>query len=172
MSLHEFVTTAPYTEVDNDQTRRISGLEPEVGKCTRLTLERAKENLRRHFTVVGITERFDETLILLKRSFGWSDKLHYYPKNRNLGRPPVSSLSRETVRAIRERNELDVELHRFADELLEAAVSAQGASFHEELENFRSMQRARGVRGVPPLKGRLAEPQAIAGPFDHGRARE
>ncbi len=77
MSLHEFATNPPFREVDNDQTRRIAGEEPPLGGCTPAMLERAKQNLRRRFRVVGITERFDETLMLLKHAFGWTKSLCY-----------------------------------------------------------------------------------------------
>ena len=36
-------------------------------------LETAKRNLEAHFAWVGITERFDESLVLLGRTFGWRD---------------------------------------------------------------------------------------------------
>ncbi len=132
----EFATNPPYLEVDNDQTRRISGLEPELGRCTRATLERAMDNLRRHFAVVGVTERFDETLILLKRTFGWQGDLAYYPKNQTKGKPATTTLTQEAVDAIHERNVLDLALYDFANELLDEAIASQGASFQNELTSF------------------------------------
>ena len=44
------------------------------GPCTAEIFERAKENLRRHFSVVGLSERFEETLALMKLRFGWKLK--------------------------------------------------------------------------------------------------
>jgi hypothetical protein len=102
--------------------------------------------------VVGVTERFDETLLLLKRKLGWSENLHYYPKNRNVDRLPVSSLSQETVQAIMERNEFDIELHSFAEELLQESIDRQDPTFHRDLENFRALQRARGVHAFNSAK--------------------
>ena len=138
----EFATNPPYIEVDNDQTRRISGLEPRLGHCTRATLERAMDNLRRHFSVVGITERFDESLILLKRVFGWQGGLGYYPKNQTRGKRGTTSLTREAVDAIRARNALDIELYDFANELLDEAIASQGASFRDELAGFTAWKDA------------------------------
>lgn len=141
VSLLEFVSEPPYIEVDNDQTRRIAGLEPELNGCGRHTLARAKENLRRDFTVVGLTERFDETLILLKRTFGWRRKLWYYPKNENR-EAPRTPLSAGDIAAIQQRNEFDMNLYEFANELLDEAVAAQGKGFQDELESFRADRRA------------------------------
>jgi hypothetical protein len=141
MSLREFATNPPFREVDNDQTRRLAGEEPELGRCTRAMLGRAKENLRRHFRVVGVTERFDETLMLLKAAFGWTQSLRYYPRNQTRDRPATSSLPPDTADAIRGRNELDLELYRFAQELLEDAVASRGAAFRDELASFQASQR-------------------------------
>ena len=74
----EFLRTEP--TVDNHQTRMISGRGG--GELTRApepldpdALEKAKRNLER-FLVVGLTERFDETFLLLRRALRW--KLPFY----------------------------------------------------------------------------------------------
>jgi Galactose-3-O-sulfotransferase len=142
MSLEEFVTAPLYREVSNDQTRRIAGLELEGRECTRSTLEVAKDNLRRHFSVVGVTDCFDETLILLKRTFGWTRDLIYYPKNQNPTRPPADSVPQKLLDAIKERNQLDGELYQFASELLDEAMVSADSSLREEVEEFKALQRA------------------------------
>lgn len=40
------------------------------GQCSPEMLESAKKNLQ-DFAAVGLTERYNETLILLKRAFNW-----------------------------------------------------------------------------------------------------
>src|SRR6185503_5316275 len=119
MTLEEFARNPPFREVDNDQTRRIAGVNPPVGECTRATLDLARENLRRHFDVVGTTERMDETLAQLNVKLGWNREVVSYPRNVNTARPKSSVLTREAVDAIRTRNELDFELWRYASELLD-----------------------------------------------------
>jgi hypothetical protein len=142
MSLEEFVRAPPFREVDNDQTRRIAGVNPAVGGCTRATLDAARENLRRHFAVVGTTERMDETLALLNLRLGWSRRVVSIPRNVNAARPASATLPRETVEAVRGRNELDYELWRFASELMDAAIAAEGQKFYVELERCRGLARA------------------------------
>ncbi len=46
MSIEEFVATPSFKEMDNDQTRRIAGVDPAIGGCTSATLLAARENLR------------------------------------------------------------------------------------------------------------------------------
>lgn len=147
MSLEEFAASPPFREADNDQVRRIAGADPEIGGCTEATLEAAKENLRRHFAVVGVTERFDETLVLLDRRLGWTREVASYPRNVNPARGPTDSLPRSVVDAIRARNELDAELHRFAMQWMDEAIAAEGPSFHDELARRRALATASGGRG-------------------------
>jgi len=124
MSLEEFARKPPFREVDNDQTRRIAGVNPPAGECTRATLDLARENLRRHFDVVGTTERMDETLAQLNVKLGWNREVVSIPRNVNTERPKSSLLTPEAVDAIRARNELDYELWRYASELLDESIGA------------------------------------------------
>lgn len=123
MSLEEFARNPPFREVDNDQTRRIAGVNPPVGECTRATLDLARENLWRHFDVVGTTERMEETLAQLNVKLGWNREVVSFPRNVNTARPKSSLLTPEAVEAIRARNELDDELWRYASELLDAGIT-------------------------------------------------
>lgn len=142
MSLEEFINSPPFREVDNDQTRRIAGVNPAVGGCTRATLDAARENLRRHFAVVGTTERMEETLALLNLKLGWGREVVSVTRNVNAARPASATLPRETIEAVRSRNEFDYELWRFASELLDAGIAAEGPKFHDELERYRGLARA------------------------------
>jgi hypothetical protein len=139
LDLEAFVTRYSLRELNNDQTRRISGIEPESHRYSKVALIKAKENLLQHFLVVGVTERFDETLMLLKRIFGWRGELFYYPKHISRSRPSLRELPQSSVDAIKDRNELDIELYRFAKALLEETISSQDAGFYDEVERFKSL---------------------------------
>ena len=141
ISIEEFISNPSYKIFENDQTRRLAGIEPKLARCSRPTLQRAKENLQRYFSVVGVTERFDETLVLLKRKFGWTDKLDYYLRNINTRRPQAP-FSPAVIDAIKTRNAFDCELYEYAKTLLNAALSAQDGRFHEDLKRFISTKNS------------------------------
>ena len=111
-------------------------------------LRRAKEHLR-GCTVVGLTERFDETLVLLKKAYGW--RMPFYER-RNVGRKRVSRevLPGETVRQIEADNYLDVELYALAQELFAEQVRGYGPALARDLRLFRlgnwAWQRSRMAR--------------------------
>ena len=120
MSLEEFATNPPYKEVENDQTRRIAGVDPEVGGCDEATLQLAIDNLQRDFAVVGTVERLDETLANLRSSFGWTAEVACVTRNANSDRPALASLAAETIAAIRARNELDNALFAHVNTLMDS----------------------------------------------------
>jgi hypothetical protein len=113
--------TATTHELFNLQTSMVAGDEwddPER-PADRAALERAKQNLRSHFDVVGLTEEFDTSLRLLRRRFGW--KVRFYTrKNVTRRKDQIDNLDPETHSLLREANALDIELYQFARELFDA----------------------------------------------------
>jgi hypothetical protein len=139
MSLDEFAETSPERGVENDQTRILSGKgagELDAGVLGRKDLDEAKRNLER-FLVVGVTERFDESFILIRRALGWKFPW-YVTANVATGAKPASVAALESIR---ERNQLDLELYEFARELLSAAIERHGESLQREVAVFRALNR-------------------------------
>lgn len=145
MSLAEFVTSGVSREVDNGQAKLLAGLETPyltAGEYGDEILEAAKENMSRHFAVVGLTERFDESLILLKRTLGWQQWPFYVPANVTQKRPQRQRVDAETTQLICEVNQLDLDLYRFAQAQFEARLQQQDGAFRRELETFQRLNRA------------------------------
>jgi hypothetical protein len=155
MSLKEYVVSGISTETNNCQTRRLSGAEQEVlqkpfvsagiafGECPVNILKLAKENLRQWFAVVGLVERFDKTLILLRRAFGWRVPL-YVKKNVTKDRPSKADISRAALSAIEEYNQLDIELYRYARGLFQDTINQQAGAFKWELCAFKLLNKVYG----------------------------
>ncbi|MFC1680729.1 hypothetical protein ACFL1S_02905 [Pseudomonadota bacterium] len=137
VSLFEFVENPKWKEVDNDMVRRISGTNPEIGACSTAMLTRAKENLKRHFTVIGLTECFDETLVLTKRKLCWKEVPRYLPTIVNFSRPREEIVPRRTELAILERNKLDAELYRYGVSLFRNQLKEEQDDFNRELEAYK-----------------------------------
>ena len=159
MELEEFARTAADPGVDNQQTRLIAGIgSGELGqppsKLGPEALETAKHNLRA-FLVVGLTERFDESFILLRRALGWRLPMYMSVKAARATEGPMADEDAEA--AIRARNLLDNELYEFARELFEGAIAQYGASFRRELAAFRALNRIPDRLGprTPPRLRRL-----------------
>ena len=118
---------------DNLQTRMISGELTSPDPCTEGTLELAKRNIDERFAAVGLTERFDETVLLWGWVLGWT-KLTYV--RRNVSKAPRPPVPAEVIRLIEELNELDAELYRFVEQRFEEQL-ARYPSMDADLARFR-----------------------------------
>lgn len=125
-TLKEWVSGCGIVEMDNGQTRRLAGeMNLPCGRVTPAMLERAISRLAR-FAAVGLTERFDESLLLLQRAFGWRAR-PAPAQNVGENRPPRIDVSEEALQVIERSNRFDRELYRFASQLFEARVSGINA---------------------------------------------
>nr|WP_300908623.1 hypothetical protein [uncultured Desulfovibrio sp.] len=95
----------------------------------------AKKHLKECFCLVGIQERFDESLLLLSEEIG----LHrLYYERRNMLRPGAISGIDDRDRALAaELNSADMELYAYACELFEQRVEEAGPAFAARLREFR-----------------------------------
>jgi len=137
VTLRDYIRGKMSLSVDNGQVRVLCG-EPDVayGNCSRDMLEEAKHNLEEYFSVVGLAERFDESVMLIKRTFGWKMPL-YVRHNVTRDRPHKERIPEDVLRLIEEQNGLDIELYRFASDLFEKALGEQPNSFKTELLAFK-----------------------------------
>lgn len=139
MDLKSYVRyLAEAAQMDNLQTRIISGNWENRGHgaCTAEMLEQAKQNLRSHFLLAGLTERFDEFYLMLCRAFGWSP-LFYRRRNVTKKRPRRDELPAETRAFIHEYNQYDNELYQYACERFAKQVRRQGRLFPYQVQSFQ-----------------------------------
>jgi len=147
MSLAELVRADVTQETRDHQTRFVAGEEDPNCPLGQETLARAIDNLERRFAVVGVTDRFDETLVLFRRRLGWRTIAHLPLNVGDAGQR--AALDPDAVEAIRERNALDLELYAAAKRLFEEAIAAEDASFADEVARFRKAQRRRALLARP-----------------------
>ena len=147
--LHADVTSGRLTILDaarqmaNHQTRYLADKSVRATAATagRDALESAKENLAQYFAVAGLTERFEETLILLQQKLGWKVR-PVASSNVTRGRPGQRTHSDEDLAAIRAANALDLELYDWARARFEAEVARAGAGFRARVKWLRFRNRA------------------------------
>ena len=139
-SLEDFVRRSPR---DNVQCKIVAGAEYEE-PCTAEICERAKENLVRYFSVVGLSERFEESLALMKLRFGW--KLRRYSSfNVTRTRPKKEDLPRSALDLIAEKNSFDVSLYELAAKVFQTAIdrhTAEVSQVARELKAARARSQA------------------------------
>jgi len=143
LSLSEFVVACGPDEPNNDQTRLLAGRYQAEGTPTNADamLAAARRNLREHVAVVGITEEFDQSLLLMRRTFGWGRPFYV---RENVSKKPSRSeaISPETRRVIENYNALDIDLYEEVRTLSAERVREQDAAFQHELFVFRRLNTA------------------------------
>lgn len=159
MSFEDYVRTVPY---GNPQTKAIAGVGcvydyywytvmPSYrfysGPCTAETLEIAKRNLARYFCLVGLTERFEETLALAKVLFGW--KVPCYTSMREGSkRPKKEKISTRQRALIAKYHEFDMELYSYGVSLFEQAITEHAERVSAELGAIREAKKPTVIRSA------------------------
>lgn len=139
MSLKALLESEVALMMNDGQTRLLSGVWGEIGfgDCSAADLALAKQNLSQHFSVVGLTERFDETLLLLKRTLGWRRSIFYRRQNVDANRPNRHALDAGTLALVAEVNRHDLALYAHAQTLFTAQLEGQSRLFPLQVKLFQ-----------------------------------
>lgn len=158
LSLGDFVTSGLTPETDNAQARMLAGVEqPAFGQCTEALLDQAQANLRKHFRLVGLTEHFEQTVLLARAMLGWSKPPYF--SVRNVGWNKERHIPAEELEVVRAFNKLDLALYDSVRARLDAACAKFCPDWDKRLPAFRrrnfvyqKVQRtAKVVRGLLKL---------------------
>jgi len=125
--------------VENGQTRLIAGVESEDIDVNEEHLRNAKRNLE-HFVLVGLTERFDDSLLLLHKTLGWRYPF-YVSRNRSPDWTQRIPVSEGTIEMIQASNQLDYGLYEFASGMLNKSIQRYGRSFQRDLRLYGTLNR-------------------------------
>jgi cyclopropane fatty-acyl-phospholipid synthase-like methyltransferase len=116
-------------------TRYVSG-ESHGPDVDRLSLEKAKLHIRREFAVVGLAERFDESVLILARRLGWKS-LFYLTRNVSGDRTkPTQAMTDAAAQGLRR----DLELYAFAEELFNKLPEHRMPLFKDALAEYRDVR--------------------------------
>ena len=160
MSLPEFVHYEHTASRPNAQTVQVAGVsDAEAADAPEATLDRAKAHIDDHFTVAGVTERFDETLVMMKERLDWP-RMPYYVTSRvgkkatASGQSPArrESLPDDVRDLIASENDLDVQPYAYVQARFDKEVKEEGESFQNTVQAFQESNRRIAPLIAPPLK--------------------
>ena len=134
MSLLEFVEREFASDETHDgQTYFLTGCRP-----AHQALQQTVEEVLKRYAFVGVSEQFDESLLLLKRLFGWRN-VFYFSRRVNRQRPRLRDIPRDVRAAIEARNPLDMQLYDHIQKVLQEQIDDEGASLRREIWTFRRL---------------------------------
>jgi len=131
ISFSDFILKFNKQDVHNAQIRFISGIVDRED----LMLEKAIENICNFYPIIGLLERFDESLILLKYYYNWQIPI-YEIKNRS--KISNKQPTKEQIKAINELNASDIKLYEYIQDRFENQLKTiVGNKLNDELENIQ-----------------------------------
>jgi hypothetical protein len=138
MTIEEYINSGLNPLLCNGQTKLISGIldNSKYKNNSREVLEVAKNNLKSRFSLFGITEKFNESLMLFKRAFRW--KLPFYSRANKSKKKELfrNLINEEQIELIRLNNQLDLNLYEFAIQIFNENLLAAGKEIQAELNRF------------------------------------
>ncbi|MGG3888361.1 sulfotransferase family 2 domain-containing protein [Metabacillus fastidiosus] len=133
MSFEEFIISEEFHDrTSNRQTFFISG-------GLKDDLDLALKNLNQYFSIVGITEMFDESIFFIGQELGWKN-ITYKKKNVTKNRPSKDEFPDNIIKLIEEKNELDMELYNFSKNLLQTKIKNLNHQSMRKLRHYIQMQ--------------------------------
>ena len=145
-SITHYIESKRNLFMDNGQTRLLAGrhtsLEVPFRRINEGHLEQAKENIKNHFILVGLTERYDETLLLLQRMLQWKTPT-YSIANAAKREKKTKQHAPKIRELIAEYNQLDLQLYHYVSVLFDKQIS-NNPKVLEKLEKFELKNRFAG----------------------------
>jgi tetratricopeptide (TPR) repeat protein len=115
LSITEFYARRRY---QNWQARFLAGLQYHklypylaLESFERATLDKAIHNLTERYFCYGILERFEESIELFQRRFGWDRRAEITPQQTTKSRPALDALDDATRASLEHSNRLDRQLY-------------------------------------------------------------
>ena len=143
LSLHALIESGLPLMMNDAQVRLLSGVwgDPGFGEVSLAMLETAQQNLADSFIVVGLTEQFDKTLLLLKEKLNWQHDISYQRLNVSKQGVKEDRLPKETIELIKRVNRQDIALYAYAQELFKKQCSQQGFFFKYRVRYFQYLNK-------------------------------
>jgi hypothetical protein len=137
---HEKVMKMSLEEYQNEQinqnlqTRYILGTNFNK-PLTDEDFEQAKLNLLNDFSLVGITEYFDQSVFMMQKQFEW-DNIYYSKVNVTKSRLSKREVSPVLLEKIMENNQYDIQLYSLAKALFEKRLQSLDIKSKKELKRY------------------------------------
>jgi Galactose-3-O-sulfotransferase len=141
--LEDYVEKMAETRHDNVQVRFVANARDD-DIVTAEHLETAKKNIADKFSGIGLMERFEESLALYSKIYGWRN-ITYIRRNTTKAKPIDIQLDQQHLETIREYNKLDEELYEFSAELFDSLLKKHAVT-NEDVERvlkLSSISKAR-----------------------------
>jgi hypothetical protein len=140
MGLEAFGAGESIHREKNSQARRIAGLTPEEAEKMSgdELFERAAQHAKEKFACLGVLERYDESLVLMRHALDWP-LYPLYLREKSTARPRGEEISSSTRKTLADINAVDVRFYRWARERLDKQMASHAPVVEQDLQRFRKL---------------------------------
>ena len=111
-------------------------------------LEVAKRHIEESFCFAGVTERFDESVLMLGRALGWQNS--FYLRRNEGPRGGEKKVTHPALAAeLKRRNHLDCALYDWVVQRLNKQIHAEGETFDRARDRFARRNRTYNQLAAP-----------------------
>jgi len=146
LTIEEFIKRGHNLFINNGQTRLMAGREASLNvpfnEINEIHLEQAKKNIQNHFILVGLTERYNESLLLLKNFLSWKTPT-YSIANAVKRDKKTTQIDSQLKDLIIEYNQIDFQLYDYVTVLFDEQIEKY-PMIRDELEKFELKNRFAG----------------------------
>tara|TARA_Y100000780_G_scaffold74421_1_gene66813 strand:+ start:29 stop:847 length:819 start_codon:yes stop_codon:yes gene_type:complete len=143
MTIYDYIKSGINPFLINGQTQLISGKTGDIDNPiieSEELFSLAKENIENDFLFLGITEMFDETILILKNMLGWH--MPYYSiANRTKKKPNYDAVNPTIISFIKEHNQLDIKLYNITKTSLLNRIAEENDIFQNRINKFKKINR-------------------------------
>ncbi len=138
LTLEDVLDEGTLPNLDNNIIRMLSGNNRiPFGSCTREMLDKANDNLEKHFAVIGLQSKFDEFIIECAERYNWTKFLWYRKHRVGKTRPKKELLSGSVLAKIQKCTALDQELYDRWKPIVEQRLAEKDDSFVRRVKQFK-----------------------------------
>ncbi len=112
----------------------INKIKFDSNNCDIDNLEELKLFMER-FCLVGLVEKFDESLILFRERLNWMNNIYYHKINVSREKPDLNPKIRQIIL---DYNKTDYELYNYTLQNFEDLVNSLNTNFNKRVESFKS----------------------------------
>jgi len=146
LTIEDYIERGHNLLVNNGQTRLLAGRDASLSvpfnEINEIHLEQAKENIQNQFLLVGLTERYNESLILLKNLLSWKTPT-YSIANAVKRENKTTQIDSQLKELIVRYNQIDFQLYDYVSALFDEQI-AKHPIVLDELEKFEFKNRFTG----------------------------
>ncbi len=147
--LEKFLDEGHPAYIPNDQVRRTAGITR--NRVIHVSsIETAKNHIENNFAVIGITEYFDLSILLMEKVLNWKKKPWYVKNNYHGSGRMFSQIPTHLIDKIQSQNQLDIEFYNYLLDKFHKHVTNINLS-NNELYRFQFLNEKIVNKMAPPI---------------------